>query len=143
MREGLHDGILSTFSRRLDEINGRVYSLCLVTPEPAKASQCESLPAISSQKADGRHAFPFYVNLKEWRRQKSWTAEDKPTAEEFYKFLFYSDYWKILTTPRVHFFRTMKIIIGFLRQATFFFILNSFDEIPAVLDHDENSSAHW
>jgi DNA polymerase III delta prime subunit len=87
----------------------------------------------------GRSArIPIYVNLKEWRRQKSWTAEDKPTAEEFYKFLFYSvlenlDYAsRALLQDNENYHRLFE-------AGYFFFILDSFDEIPAVLDHDENS----
>jgi predicted NACHT family NTPase len=91
----------------------------------------------------GRSArIPIYVNLKEWRRQKSWTAEDKPTAEEFYKFLFYSvlenlDYAsRALLQDNENYHRLFE-------AGYFFFILDSFDEIPAVLDHDEKFLAHW
>jgi hypothetical protein len=81
---------------------------------------------------------PIYVNLKEWRREKSWSTNDRPNAEEFYKFLFFSILESLDYNSR-SFLQENDNYRHLFEAGYFFFILDSFDEIPAVLDHDENS----
>jgi hypothetical protein len=81
---------------------------------------------------------PVYVNLKEWRRRAPWTLDDKPTGEEFYQFL-------LLHTLESLDFNSRSLLQEgnnyrrLFEAGYFFFILDSFDEIPAVLDHNETS----
>jgi len=79
---------------------------------------------------------PLYVNLREWELARSWTREAPPTAADLFDFVlsnlkgrtdvfgaeFLDDYFKRL-----------------LDGGRLFFLLDSFDEIPAVLDVDERS----
>ena len=78
---------------------------------------------------------PVYVNLKEWDPGREWTEKTPPTVQELRTFIlatlkgqnlfadqFLSDYFKPM-----------------LDRGRFFFLLDSFDEIPAVLDVSEAS----
>jgi NACHT domain len=81
---------------------------------------------------------PVYINLKEWRPIRAWTLDSPPTSNEFYHFLYY----KIMQSLEYNsqaFLRAGDTFKNLFEAGYFFFILDSFDEIPAVLDHEENS----
>lgn len=79
---------------------------------------------------------PVYINLKDWQSNKTWTIDSPPTAIDIYDFVvdhlkkrgdifaneFIDDYFK-----KMH------------ENGRLFFLLDSFDEIPEILDADENS----
>lgn len=87
---------------------------------------------------------PIYVNLKEWRTEKMWAIESPPTADDFYDFL-YLNVLETLDISSQSFLQEVEKgeskdnFKRLFEAGFFFFILDSFDEIPAVLDHDENS----
>jgi len=78
---------------------------------------------------------PVYISLKEWRPSVPWTKERPPDVAQLKAF--------ILGNLR----RRVQMSAGFLKayfdrmvdHGRIFFILDSFDEIPAVLDVDESS----
>ncbi|AFY53473.1 putative NTPase (NACHT family) [Rivularia sp. PCC 7116] len=79
---------------------------------------------------------PLYINLKEWKPQRLWTEENPPTVEELQQFVFdnligrgdyYTNEFMRATFDKM------------LLHGRFFIILDSFDEIPTVLDEQENS----
>lgn len=79
---------------------------------------------------------PIYINLKEWTSQHSWCEEYPPTQEDLYNFVVQN------LKDRLDFFGNEFIDIYFnkmFENGRFFFILDSFDEIPSVLDVDESS----
>lgn len=79
---------------------------------------------------------PLYVNLKEWSRSKQWTRESPPTTEDL--FVFIRDY----LTSSLDVFAQEFLRAYYSRMfehGRFFLLLDSFDEIPAVLDAEESS----
>lgn len=79
---------------------------------------------------------PLYVNLREWEAAEPWTEEKPPTVGQLYDFVlenlkersdvFANDFLK-------------KYYKKMFENGRLFFVLDSFDEIPAVLDVSENS----
>ena len=87
----------------------------------------------------GRSArIPVYINLKEWRTENAWTVQSPPTPEEFYNFLFHN-MLQALDFNSQSFLQENDNFQRLFAAGYFFFVLDSFDEIPAVLDQDENS----
>lgn len=79
---------------------------------------------------------PIYVNLKEWTSQKTWSEESPPTQDDLYNFIVQN------LKDRLDFFGNEFIDAYFnkmFENGRFFFILDSFDEIPSVMDVDESS----
>lgn len=86
--------------------------------------------------AGATQTLPVYVNLREWAPRTPWTPDTPPTAAEVYAFVlenlaaradvfgadFLADYFKPM-----------------MDRGMLFLILDSFDEIPAVLDAAEDS----
>lgn len=73
---------------------------------------------------------PVYINLREWDGPK------EPTDEDIYAFML--RYLKILSGREGRTFLE-KFYEPMLKHGRFFFILDSFDEMPIVLDCEENS----
>jgi len=79
---------------------------------------------------------PLYINLKEWQNHRVWTPQDPPTDQDLFDFILESLKKK-----------SDGLSIGFLEEyfrkmheyGRFFYILDSFDEIPDLLDADEVS----
>jgi hypothetical protein len=78
---------------------------------------------------------PIYLNLKEWATDKKWDVQNPPTPEDMYSFcinflkgkdIFADDFID-------------KYFKRLYENGHLFFIVDSFDEIPAVLDVDESS----
>jgi hypothetical protein len=78
---------------------------------------------------------PVYLNLKEWGAERSWSEHDPPTGAELRTF--------ILGALRTHSAFADQFLEKYfdrmLDRGRFFFLLDSFDEIPAVLDVNEGS----
>jgi len=94
-----------------------------------------------SQQSD---RIPVYLNLKEWRAERNWTLEDPPTEHDFHEFVLRSlqddlDYNSQAFLRQRDPDSGKTIYERLFEAGYFFFILDSFDEIPAVLDHEETS----
>lgn len=79
---------------------------------------------------------PLYVNLKEWEPRETWTAATPPTGEQVYDFVLGN------LKARTDIFSNAFLDTYFKRMfdaGRLFIVLDSFDEIPAVLDVGENS----
>ncbi len=79
---------------------------------------------------------PVYVNLKEWTTNRSWTADAPPTIQEFRGFI-------LQTLKAQNLFADQFLSTYFdsmVDRGRFFFLLDSFDEIPGVLDVSEAST---
>jgi hypothetical protein len=87
---------------------------------------------------------PVYINLKEWKIDKKWTIDHPPTTADFHKFIT-SNLFDDLDYHSQSFLRFRDSKTGktnfeaLHEEGFFFFVLDSFDEIPAVLDHNEES----
>lgn len=80
---------------------------------------------------------PIYLNLKEWKTPYDWSLENRPNTGQFHDFVYHNLLQSIDFSSQS--FLTPENYAALLNAGYFFFILDSFDEIPAVLDHDENS----
>ena len=84
---------------------------------------------------EGTGRIPVYVNLKEWSTNRPWTRDQPPTSVEFRAFL--------LSSLRGHSFFADQFLSTYFDKMVdggrFFFLLDSFDEIPGVLDVNEDS----
>ncbi len=78
---------------------------------------------------------PVYINLKEWAVEKEWTEEKPPTVHELNEFVKENLMGRDIVTSK--FFRGYYDRL--YETGRLYFILDSFDEIPAVLDEQENS----
>ena len=77
-----------------------------------------------------------YVNLREWEPRQGWTEEAPPTGQELYEFVLAN------LKSRADVFGSEfldKYFRKMLDRGRLFLILDSFDEIPPVLDVDEGS----
>lgn len=89
---------------------------------------------LRTQRATER--IPIYVNLKEWLSPRRWTAETPPTDAEFSSFV-RSNVRGRLPDRSVAFFD--EHFDRLVDAGEIFFLFDSFDEIPGVLDADETS----
>ena len=86
---------------------------------------------------------PVYLNLKEWDPETPWTADRPPTDRQFYTFLRTS----IIRSGDVYVERFLNRDAGgmsmfdyLLQHGRIFFVFDSFDEIPQVLNEDTNAA---
>ncbi len=94
---------------------------------------CEQLiPEVTAKKGK----VPLYINLKEWSSKQQWTREQPPTVSELCDFIVHNLKRRLDAFGSEfldHYFDRM------LDNGLFFFVFDSFDEIPALLDVDESS----
>ncbi|WP_276504845.1 NACHT domain-containing protein [Terrimonas pollutisoli] len=79
---------------------------------------------------------PIYINLKEWIVDKRWTAENPPTVSALLEFVLKN------LKDRSDVFAYEFLDTYFVKMydhGRLFFLLDSFDEIPGVLDASESS----
>ncbi|MDT4954001.1 MAG: hypothetical protein QOJ02_2139 [Acidobacteriota bacterium] len=79
---------------------------------------------------------PLYINLKEWNLEEKWTEKKPPTVEQLYNFVLTNlkNRGDMFTNDFLD-----KYFKKMLEDGRLFLILDSFDEIPAVLDEAESS----
>ena len=79
---------------------------------------------------------PVYINLKEWRPKRPWSEDHPPTGAELRTFILDNLSQRVSQTSATF----LRENLDRLQEAGFFFfVLDSFDEIPAVLDVNEGS----
>ncbi len=78
---------------------------------------------------------PVYINLKEWYIKKKWSESNPPTSEQLYKFILTQLKGKDVFADQF----LKKYFDKMMETGRLFIILDSFDEIPMVLDEKENS----
>lgn len=78
---------------------------------------------------------PIYLNLKEWATNKVWSENDPPAAKDLQDFCI--SYLKGKDVFADEFID--KYFKRLYENGYLFFIIDSFDEIPSVLDVDESS----
>lgn len=84
-------------------------------------------------KATGK--LPIYINLKEWQINEKWSLQNLPTTENLKDFVFNN--LCSIDIVSSNFFS--KHFDSMYDNGRLYFILDSFDEIPAVLDEKEDS----
>jgi hypothetical protein len=89
------------------------------------------------EEADKVYKIPIYLNLKEWALSEQWTIENPPTEESLKKFVLKNLTGSGVDMGVIEFFK--KYYEKMYSSGRLYFIFDSFDEIPAVLDEKENS----
>lgn len=79
---------------------------------------------------------PVYVNLKEWPADRSWTAQNPPTHEDFAAFVENNVRDRFPNNARTFFNENYAPMV---ERGEIFFVFDSFDEIPGIMDSDESS----
>ncbi|NVP56054.1 NACHT domain-containing protein [Mycoplana rhizolycopersici] len=79
---------------------------------------------------------PIYVNLKEWSSIRRWSADEPPTDDEFSHFVRSNIRDRLPDITRAFFDEHFERMVD---AGELFFMFDSFDEIPGVLDADETS----
>jgi uncharacterized protein YhhL (DUF1145 family) len=105
-------------------------------PGTGKSVALRTLASELLARSRTRDRIPIYVNLREWKSETIWTLDKKPSIQEFHQFVF-NNLLQEMDLPSRAFLRKHFDIL--LEKGFLFFIFDSFDEIPAVLDHDEDS----
>jgi len=78
---------------------------------------------------------PVYINLKEWYIKGKWSRSNEPSSAQLYDFILSQLKGKDVFADEF----LKKYFKKMWESGRFFIILDSFDEIPMVLDEKENS----
>jgi NACHT domain len=109
--------------------------LVLGDPGSGKSIALRKLAKDLLKEVEKTGRLPVYVNLKEWAHGRQWTEQEPPTKEELRQF--------VLNTLKAQSLFADQFLGAYfdrmLDRGRFFFLLDSFDEIPAVLDVSEGS----
>jgi predicted NACHT family NTPase len=109
--------------------------LLLGDPGAGKSIALRKLAKDLLKEVEATDRVPVYVNLKEWITLRSWDEQNPPTAAELRDFV-------LSTLKGQNIFADQFLSDYFDRMfdhGRFFFLLDSFDEIPSVLDVAEAS----
>lgn len=132
---------LSKRRKRIDDliltIKNSTDRLFLVLGEPGsgKSVALRKLCSDLLDEAESTGKIPIYINLKEWNSDTKWHGEDYPKAIDLRNFVLEKLQSKDIATKS--FFDQYFDIL--YETGRLYFIFDSFDEIPAVLDEKENS----
>lgn len=109
--------------------------LVLGIPGAGKSVALRKLCQDLAAEVDSTQKIPVYINLREWHVEEKWSEENPPTVEQLYDFIFRNLKERDIVTSK--FFD--KYFERLYETGRLYFVLDSFDEIPAVLDEKENS----
>ncbi|WP_287600414.1 NACHT domain-containing protein [Thiothrix sp.] len=109
--------------------------LVLGTPGSGKSVALRKLCQDLAEEVDKTGKIPIYINLREWHVERKWTEDNPPTLEELHQFVFNNVKSRDIVTSK--FFD--KYFERLYETGRLYFVFDSFDEIPAVLDEKENS----
>ncbi len=113
----------------------KVY-LVLGDPGSGKSVALRKLCSELLDEVDITGKVPIYVNLREWEIKEKWSESKPPTQEQLYCFVVENlkSRGDLFSNEFIDkYFRKM------FEHGRLFFILDSFDEIPSVMDVDESS----
>jgi hypothetical protein len=109
--------------------------LVLGDPGSGKSIALRKLAKDLLKEVESTGRLPVYVNLKEWDPGRIWTEEAPPTRQDLREFIL-----RTLSAQSIFADQFLQNYFDkMLDRGRFFFLLDSFDEIPAVLDVTEAS----
>lgn len=122
--------------RALRQDHGTRAFVLLGDPGSGKSIALRTLAARLLDEVQRTRRVPVYINLKEWNTDTPWSEDNPPTPEQFQNFVLrylkaHSDVFGAQFLDA--YFERM------LEHGRFFFLLDSFDEIPGVLDVPDSS----
>lgn len=129
--------------RRISDLLGAIRSsresrvfLVLGDPGSGKSVALRKLAMDLLEEVPRTGRVPIYVNLKEWQPVAPWTEANPPSVEQLHNFIRQNlkDRCDVFGVGFVD-----RYFDEMLRDGRFFILLDSFDEIPAVLDVSEAS----
>lgn len=109
--------------------------LVLGIPGAGKSVALRKLCQDLAAEVDSTQKIPVYINLREWHVEEKWSEDNPPTVEQLYDFIFRNLKERDIVTSK--FFD--KYFERLYETGRLYFVLDSCDEIPAVLDEKENS----
>lgn len=109
--------------------------LVLGDPGSGKSVALRKLCKDLLREAEKTGKIPIYINLKEWYISEKWTIDNLPSARQLIDFILSQLKGKDVFADDF----LNKYFHKMMECGRFFFILDSFDEIPMVLDETENS----
>lgn len=109
--------------------------LVLGTPGAGKSVALRKLCQDLAEEVTKTGKIPVYINLREWHISQKWSEDHPPTVEQLYQFVFENLKSRDIVTSK--FFE--RYFERLYETGRLYFVLDSFDEIPAVLDEKENS----
>ena len=102
-----------------------------------KSCTLSALEKIFLEKINDTNPTPIYINCKHWTYSKEWVQQGKdPTVADLKKFIYDSLYNRVSGTYSEEFFD--EYFDKMLENGKFLLLLDSFDEIPAILDVKES-----
>lgn len=114
--------------------NDRLF-LVLGDPGSGKSVALRKLASDLLSEAKYTKKIPVYINLREWKTDRQWTALEPPTLQELMDFTKKNLKNRDIITSK--FFN--RHFDSLYENGNLYFILDSFDEIPAILNEKENS----
>jgi GTPase SAR1 family protein len=122
---------------KIDRLS-RVF-LVLGDPGSGKSVSLRKLCRELLQESEKTGKVPLYINLREWEPQKKWTQETKPDDlhKELSQFIVNNLKARLYQKSNIDFID--QYFERMFDNGRFFIVLDSFDEIPAVMDVSENS----
>ncbi len=109
--------------------------LVLGDPGSGKSVALRKLCQDLLHESDQTGKIPVYINLKEWIIDKRWDANNPPTVNQIQQFVIENLKSRDIVTSR--FFEDYYDKL--YEAGRLYFVLDSFDEIPSVLEESENS----
>lgn len=120
----------------LKQIRTARIMLVLGVPGSGKSVALRKLCVDLIGESIGSGRIPVYVNLKEWLPKRTWTSNEPPTDEDFKEFAYKNVKSRLSDQTKPFFDDYFHRMVG---RGRIFFVLDSFDEIPGILDADETS----
>ncbi|NTS78141.1 NACHT domain-containing protein [Catenovulum sp. SM1970] len=120
-------------------------TLILGPPGSGKSVALRTITENLLEQFERDEQLPIYVNLKEWTRSES-EKKGLPTPEQFEEFLIRHVLEERFTVTKASFLKNeiegKTIFSKLLEKGRFFLILDSFDEIPELLDLSPGSQLY-